>query len=101
VGDPGVIGEEGELGGGLELDNAAARVSGETGGAPFGYQGAAPLERTGEGGISSARLGGVADIIALPSSDSASNKSGGSRSFSISDLRLIIEGCCKSSVTQT
>jgi len=44
---------------------------------------------------------GCDDIIALPSSESASKSSGGRRSFSISDLRLIQESEDQSFMTQS
>jgi hypothetical protein len=49
-----------------------------------------PLGVTGGGAASGVSDGvvGSDDIMALPSSESASKRSGGSRSFSISDLRL-------------
>jgi len=51
-----------------------------------------PLGVTGGGAASGLSEGVVgSDMIALPSSESASKSSGGSRSFSISDLRLV--GC--------
>lgn len=55
----------------------------------FSSPAATPLGLTGGGGDSgfSAGVEGC-DMIALPSSESASKSSGGSRSFSISDLRL-------------
>ena len=49
-----------------------------------------PLGETG-GTVSSAGVAGVEEMRPLPSSDSGSYRSGGSRSFSISDLRLIRE----------
>lgn len=53
---------------------------------------ATPLGLTGTvaGSIPSAGLAGSdAEIIAFPSSESTSKSSGGSRSFSMSDLRLV------------
>lgn len=48
-----------------------------------------PLGVTGGGAVSGLSVGVVGrDMMALPSSESASKRSGGSRSFSISDLRL-------------
>ncbi len=76
-GDEGDVGEMGEMGeGGAGLLVVITRSSASL----------TPFAGTGEEGVASGVLG--CDIIALPSSDSASYKSGGRRSFSISDLRL-------------
>ena len=49
---------------------------------------ATPLAETGSAAAGSGVVGWEDERIALPSSDDASKSSGGSRSFSISDLRL-------------
>ena len=57
---------------------------------------ATPFDVTGSGATSAVSAGVVGcEMMALPASDSASNKSGGKRSFSISDLRLCLVSWCK------
>ena len=78
--DIGVVGVEGPTGLEGALENTSAS-------SPFGEDSRLALE-------SSAAVSGNEDeMYALPSSDSASTKSGGNRSFSMSDLRL--QGRCK------
>jgi hypothetical protein len=65
-------------------------VSGVLAEMTFSSLAATPLGVTGGGSVSGFSEGvvGTDDMMALPSSESASKRSGGSRSFSISDLRL-------------
>jgi hypothetical protein len=72
VGVVGLIGLEGEL------ENASSRAAST----PFGESSRFAL------GSSAGVSGSDDEIYALPSSESASTRSGGNRSFSMSDLRL-------------
>ena len=79
---------------GPEIEEVLIRASPE-GGPPrsarsFSRPSLTPLGATGPGCgmLSEGVTGNDDDSIARPSSDSASNSSGGKRSFSISDLRL-------------
>ncbi len=86
IGDEGEIGDPGD--GGWPSDVLMA--AGSVGGAAMTCSNAAvtPLGDTGGAVESSAGVAGWEEMRPLPSSDSGSYKSGGRRSFSISDFRL-------------
>jgi hypothetical protein len=97
----GVVGLAGDCSGvGLPADGAdavlmRARVGEPAAGAAlsasaFSSDSATPLGETGAGWENSEGVVGWEERMAFPSSESASKRSGGRRSFSISDLRLIV-----------
>jgi hypothetical protein len=62
----------------------------------FSNPAATPFDVTGSGATSAVSAGVVGcEMMALPSSEAGSNKSGGKRSFSISALRLHLVSRCK------
>ena len=74
--------DEDGVGGPIGLDGALDKASSSAAATPLG--GISPLNWGSSTGV----WGSDDEIYALPSSESTSNSSGGSRSFSISDLRL-------------
>jgi len=91
IGLAGLVGEEGDWVGEvaiLESDDGTAPASIaclRLSLTPFGEK------RGADSIVSEEGVDGCEERMAFPSSESASNNSGGSRSFSISDLRLLIK----------